>query len=168
MGGGSAGSVLVNRLSEDTDKDVLVLEAGRRDICWGLFIKMPAALIFPSDNKSYDWIYSTDEEPHSGGRNLAHARGTVLGGSSSINGMIYQRGNPMDYAGWAEPEGMEPWDFAHCLPYFNKLANTYAAAPYDKFRVHDGPIKLNRGPATHPLFQSFFASGVAAGYHKTP
>ncbi|MCC0854522.1 choline dehydrogenase [Staphylococcus aureus] len=164
IGGGSAGSVLGNRLSEDKDKEVLVLEAGRSDYFWDLFIQMPAALMFPSGNKFYDWIYSTDEEPHMGGRKVAHARGKVLGGSSSINGMIYQRGNPMDYEGWAEPEGMETWDFAHCLPYFKKLEKTYGAAPYDKFRGHDGPIKLKRGPATNPLFQSFFD----AGYHKTP
>ncbi len=122
IGGGSAGSVLgKNRLSEQKDKEVLVLEAGRSDYFWDLFIQMPAALMFPSGNKFYDWIYSTDEEPHMGGRKVAHARGKVLGGSSSINGMIYQRGNPMDYEGWAEPEGMETWDFAHCLPYFKKL-----------------------------------------------
>ncbi|HCU7389204.1 TPA: choline dehydrogenase [Staphylococcus aureus] len=178
IGGGSAGSVLGNRLSEDKDKEVLVLEAGRSDYFWDLFIQMPAALMFPSGNKFYDWIYSTDEEPHMGGRKVAHARGKVLGGSSSINGMIYQRGNPMDYEGWAEPEGMEEgwaepegmetWDFAHCLPYFKKLEKTYGAAPYDKFRGHDGPIKLKRGPATNPLFQSFFDAGVEAGYHKTP
>lgn len=89
IGGGSAGSVLGNRLSEDKDKEVLVLEAGRSDYFWDLFIQMPAALMFPSGNKFYDWIYSTDEEPHMGGRKVAHARGKVLGGSSSINGMIY-------------------------------------------------------------------------------
>ena len=146
IGGGSAGSVLGNRLSEDKDKEVLVLEAGRSDYFWDLFIQMPAALMFPSGNKFYDWIYSTDEEPHMGGRKVAHARGKVLGGSSSINGMIYQRGNPMDYEGWAEPEGMETWDFAHCLPYFKKLEKTYGAAPYDKFRGHDGFRQEGFGP----------------------
>ncbi len=84
IGGGSAGSVLGNRLSEDKDKEVLVFE-GRSDYFWDLFIQMPAALMFPSGNKFYDWIYSTDEEPHMGGRKVAHARGKVLGGSSSIN-----------------------------------------------------------------------------------
>lgn len=79
IGGGSAGSVLGNRLSEDKDKEVLVLEAGRSDYFWDLFIQMPAALMFPSGNKFYDWIYSTDEEPHMGGRKVAHARGKVLG-----------------------------------------------------------------------------------------
>ena len=166
IGGGSAGSVLGARLSEDKDKNVLVLEAGRSDYFWDLFIQMPAALMFPSGNRFYDWEYQTDEEPHMG-RRVDHARGKVLGGSSSINGMIYQRGNPMDYEGWAEPEGMDTWDFAHCLPYFKKLETTYGAAPYDKVRGHDGPIKLKRGPATNPLFKSFFNAGVEAGYHKT-
>lgn len=166
IGGGSAGSVLGNRLTEDKDKDVLVLEAGRSDYPWDLFIQMPAALMFPSGNRFYDWIYETEEEPHMG-RKVDHARGKVLGGSSSINGMIYQRGNPMDYEGWAEPEGMETWNFAHCLPYFKRLEKTYGAAPYDKYRGHQGPIKLKRGPATNPLFKSFFDAGVEAGYHKT-
>ena len=74
------------------------------------------------------------------GRKVDHARGKVLGGSSSINGMIYQRGNPMDYEGWAEPEGMESWDFAHCLPYFKRLEKTYGATPFDQFRGHHGPL----------------------------
>ena len=90
IGGGSAGSVLGNRLTEDKDKEVLVLEAGRSDYPWDLFIQMPAALMFPSGNRFYDWIYQTEEEPHMG-RKVDHARGKVLGGSSSINGMIYQR-----------------------------------------------------------------------------
>ena len=166
IGGGSAGSVLGNRLTEDKDKNVLVLEAGRSDYPWDLFIQMPAALMFPSGNPFYDWIYQTEEEPHMG-RKVDHARGKVLGGSSSINGMIYQRGNPMDYEGWAEPEGMETWDFAHCLPYFKRLEKTYGAAPYDQYRGHQGPVKLKRGPATNPLFKSFFDAGVEAGYHKT-
>ena len=166
IGGGSAGSVLGNRLTEDKDKEVLVLEAGRSDYPWDLFIQMPAALMFPSGNRFYDWIYQTEEEPHMG-RKVDHARGKVLGGSSSINGMIYQRGNPMDYEGWAEPEGMESWDFAHCLPYFKRLEKTYGATPFDQFRGHHGPIKLKRGPATNPLFKSFFDAGVEAGYHKT-
>ena len=89
------------------------------------------------------------------GRKVDHARGKVLGGSSSINGMIYQRGNPLDYEGWAEPEGMESWDFAHTVYLILKIRKTFGAAPHDQFRGHQGPIKLKRGPATNPLFKSF-------------
>src|SRR5699024_6248501 len=92
VGGGSAGSILGNRLSEDGTKSVLILEAGRSDYPWDPFIQMPAALMFPSGNPLYDWGYKSDPEPHMNGRRIAHARGKVLGGSSSINGMIYQRG----------------------------------------------------------------------------
>ncbi|MGK9045381.1 choline dehydrogenase [Mammaliicoccus vitulinus] len=168
IGGGSAGSVLGSRLSEDKDKSVLVLEAGRSDYAWDLLIQMPAALMFPSGNRFYDWKYETEGEPHMGGRKVAHARGKVLGGSSSINGMIYQRGNPMDYEGWGEPEGMETWKFANCLPYFKKLEKTFGADKSDQYRGHNGPIKLRRGPATNPLFQAFFNAGVQAGFNKTP
>ncbi|MCE5038888.1 choline dehydrogenase [Staphylococcus auricularis] len=168
IGGGTAGSVLGNRLTADKNNDVLILEAGRSDYPWDLLIQMPAALMFPSGNRFYDWIYETKNEPHMNGRKVAHARGKVLGGSSSINGMIYQRGNPMDYEGWAEPEGMENWDFAHCLPYFKRLETTFAADKDDKFRGLHGPLKLRRGPATNPLFQAFFDAAVQAGYHKTP
>ncbi|PTJ22639.1 choline dehydrogenase [Staphylococcus simulans] len=168
IGGGSAGSVLGNRLSVDKNNEVLVLEAGRSDYFWDLFIQMPAALMYPSGNRFYDWIYATNNELHMGGRQVAHARGKVLGGSSSINGMIYQRGNPMDYEKWGSPKGMETWDYAHCLPYFKRLETTFGAEQDDEYRGHHGPIKLKRGPAKNPLFQAFFDAGVQAGYNKTP
>lgn len=168
IGGGSAGSVLGARLSEDKDKSVLVLEAGRSDYAWDLLIHMPAALMYPSGNRFYDWKYETEGEPHMGGRKVAHTRGKVLGGSSSINGMIYQRGNPMDYEKWGSDEGMDNWNYAHCLPYFKKLEKTFGAEKSDPYRGHSGPIKLRRGPATNPLFQAFFNAGVEAGYNKTP
>lgn len=168
IGGGSAGSVLGSRISEDVSNNVLVLEAGRSDYPWDLLIQMPAALMYPAGNKLYDWIYETTPEPHMDGRKVGHARGKVLGGSSSINGMIYQRGNPMDYEKWAKPEGMDSWDYAHCLPYFKRLEKTFGATKDDQLRGHHGPIKLRRGPADNPLFQAFFDAGVEAGYNKTP
>ncbi|MDN4526416.1 choline dehydrogenase [Fictibacillus fluitans] len=167
VGGGSAGSVLGDRLSADGTKKVLVLEAGRSDYSWDLLIQMPAALPFPAGKSLYDWKYESDPEPHMGGRRIKHARGKVLGGSSSINGMIYQRGNPLDYERWGADEGMDTWDFAHCLPYFKRLENALGS-PDDDLRGHDGPIKLERGPATNPLFQAFFNSAVEAGYSRTP
>ena len=101
------------------------------------------------------------------GRRIYHARGKVLGGSSSINGMIFQRGNPMDYERWGADPGMGDWDFAHCLPYFNRMENCLAAAPDDPYRGHDGPLALERGPATNPLFEAFFTAAEQAGYPRT-
>ena len=107
VGGGSAGSALASRLSADPANRVLVLEAGRSDYPWDVYIHMPAALTFPSGNRLYDWRYESEPEPHMHGRRIAHARGKVLGGSSSINGMIFQRGNPLDYERWGADPGME-------------------------------------------------------------
>jgi choline dehydrogenase len=167
VGGGSAGSALANRLSADPANRVLVLEAGRNDSLWDVFIHMPAALAFPIGSRFYDWKYESEPEPHMGGRRIYHARGKVLGGSSSINGMIFQRGNPMDYERWASDPGMETWDHAHCLPYFKRMENCLAAAADDPFRGHDGPLVLERGPARGPLFDAFFAAVQEAGYPLT-
>ena len=167
VGGGSAGSVLANRLSADPSTSVLVLEAGRSDYPWDLFIQMPAALTYPSGNPLYDWRYASEPEPHLDNRRIAHARGKVLGGSSSINGMIFQRGNALDYERWAADPGMSDWDWAHCLPYFRKMENCLAADPDDPYRGHSGPLELERGPATNPLFGAFFEAGQQAGYPVT-
>ena len=165
VGGGSAGCALANRLSADPSTRVLVLEAGRPDYWWDLYIHMPAALSFPIGNRFYDWKYESEPEPHMNGRRVYHARGKVLGGSSSINGMIFQRGNALDYERWAADPGMESWNYAHCLPYFRRMETCLAGA--DEYRGGDGPIPLERGPATNPLFQAFFDAVQQAGYSLT-
>ncbi|MBW3603738.1 MAG: choline dehydrogenase [Actinobacteria bacterium] len=167
VGGGSAGSVLANRLSVDPTIRVLVLEAGRRDWRFDVFIHMPAALAFPIGSRFYDWRYESEPEPHMDGRRISHARGKVLGGSSSINGMIFQRGNPIDYERWACAPGMAAWDYAHCVPYFNRMETCLAADPDDPYRGHAGPLVLERGPATGPLFSALFAAVQQAGYPLT-
>ena len=167
VGGGSAGSVLANRLSTDPSDRVLVLEAGRPDYLWDVFIHMPAALTYPIGWRWYDWKYESEPEPHMGGRRIYHARGKVLGGSSSINGMIFQRGNPLDYERWAADPGMESWDHAHCLPYFRRMESCLAADAADEFRGHSGPLVLERGPAKSPLFGAFFEAVQQAGYALT-
>jgi choline dehydrogenase len=167
VGGGSAGSALANRLSADPGTRVLVLEAGRPDYIWDPFIHMPAALTFPIGSRFYDWKYESEPEEHLNGRRIYHARGKVLGGSSSINGMIFQRGNPLDYERWAADDGMADWDYAHCLPYFKRMENCLAADDDDPFRGKDGPLVLERGPADGLLFRAFFAAVRQAGYHLT-
>jgi choline dehydrogenase len=168
VGGGSAGSALANRLSADPSIRVLVLEAGRPDYPFDVFLHMPAALTFPIGSRFYDWKYESEPEPFMNGRRIYHARGKVLGGSSSINGMIFQRGNPLDYERWAADPGMATWDYAHCLPYFKKMETALAAAPDDPYRGHHGPLVLERGPATNPLFGAFFQAVQQAGHALTP
>ena len=165
VGGGSAGCVLANRLSEDPTCRVLVLEAGRPDAWWDLPIQIPAALMMPIGSRFYDWGYSSLPEPHMGGREIYHARGKLLGGSSSINGMIFQRGNPLDYDGWAQEPGLEHWQYEDCLPYFKRMER--APSGEDAFRGREGPLRLERGPAQGPLFERFFAAAQEAGYSLT-
>ena len=165
IGGGSAGSALASRLSADPANRVAVLEAGRPDYRWDAFIHMPAALTFPIGSRFYDWKYESEPEPCMNGRRIYHARGKVLGGSSSINGMIFQRGNPLDYERWAADPEMATWDYAHCLPYFKKMETCLAGS--EPYRGSRGPLVLERGPATNPLFGAFFEAVQQAGLALT-
>ena len=158
VGGGSAGCVLANRLSADPSTRVLVLEAGRPDYPWDVFIHMPAALSFPIGSRFYDWQYESEPEPYMNGRRIYHARGKVLGGSSSINGMIFQRGNPLDYERWAADPGMAEWSYAHCLPYFKRMETCLAGA--DEFRGGTGPLVLERGPGHQPVVRRVLRRGA--------
>ena len=165
IGGGSAGSVLANRLSEDPANEVLVLEAGRPDYLMDFRIHMPAALSYLLTGTFYNWGYSSDPEPYMDQRRIAQPRGKVLGGSSSINGMIWIRGNKGDYNKWAKEKGLDHWDYAHVLPYFKKL-ETRLIGP-DKYHGDKGPLKLTTPKNENPLFGAFFESVQEAGYPLT-
>jgi choline dehydrogenase len=126
---------------------------------------MPAALPFPIGSRYYDWRYESEPEPGMNDRRIYHARGKLLGGSSSINGMIFQRGNPLDYERWASAPGMESWSYAHCLPYFKRMEQ--CGEGVDEWRGGAGPLVLERGPGTNPLFETFLSAVVEAGYERT-
>src|SRR3954447_3659845 len=163
VGGGSAGSVLGGRLSADPGTRVLVLEAGPAEHKWDPIVAMPAALGFPLGNRRYDWCYTTEPEPHLNNRRIRLPRGRILGGSSTINGMMYQRGNPADFDQWAAETGDPGWSYAHLLPYFQRHENSLGSDPQG-VRGHAGPQFLDRAPADGPLFQAFFAAAGQAGH----
>lgn len=163
IGAGSAGCAMAYRLAE-SGRSVIVVEHGGSD--WGPFINMPGALSYPMNMKRYDWGYVTEPEPHMNGRVMACPRGKVIGGSSSINGMIYVRGHARDFDTW-EAMGADGWGFADVLPYYKRMENWHGTGGEPGWRGTDGPLHVTRGPMNNPLFQAFIESGAAAGYGAT-
>ncbi|MGK5115191.1 choline dehydrogenase [Geodermatophilus sp. CPCC 205506] len=162
VGAGTAGCIVAARLSEDPDVEVLLVEAGGTDRL--PIIAMPGALPFVYQNKYIQWGHQSGPEPELGGKVIDEKAGKVIGGSSSINAMIFNRGNPMDYDGWAA-DGLPDWDFARCLPYFRKM-ETFEDGP-DDWRGGDGPLLITRARAEHKLYEAFLHAGVEAGHEVT-
>ncbi|MEL7429974.1 MAG: choline dehydrogenase [Pseudomonadota bacterium] len=163
VGSGSAGAVMADRLSADGNHTVMVIEYGGSDI--GPFIQMPAALSFPMNMSTYDWGYKTDPEPNMGGRKMAAPRGKVIGGSSSINGMVYVRGHAGDFDHWQEA-GANGWSYADVLPYFQRMEAS--ASNEDGSRGTGGPLHVKKGDTPNPLFDAFIKAGEQAGFGVTP
>ncbi|MHA6644710.1 choline dehydrogenase [Mesorhizobium sp. A623] len=162
IGSGSAGSAMAYRLSEDGKHSVIVIEFGGTDM--GPLIQMPSALSIPMNMPHYDWGFSSEPEPHLDGRTLVTPRGKVLGGSSSINGMVYVRGHARDFDHWAE-QGATGWGYADVLPYFKRMEDSEGGE--EGWRGKSGPLHVQRGLRRNPLYQAFMQAGVQAGFELT-
>ncbi|XP_077371287.1 choline dehydrogenase, mitochondrial [Festucalex cinctus] len=169
VGAGSAGCVLANRLTEDAQESVLLLEAGPKDLLLGSVrlswkIHMPAALIYNLCDDKYNWYYHTLPQAHVDNRVMYWPRGRVWGGSSSLNAMVYIRGHAEDYNRW-QREGADGWDYDHCLPYFRKAQCHELGG--DRYCGDSGPLHVSRGKTNHPLHKAFIEAGQQAGYPFT-
>lgn len=163
VGAGSAGCVLASRLTEDTEVNVYLIEAGPGDTSWE--IHMPAAFSRPLNSDRFNWAYRTEPEPFLNNRVMDCPRGRVVGGSSSINGMCYVRGHAFDYDRWAEETGDPNWAYAHCLPYFRKAETRDSGE--NSYHGGEGPLRVTTGAIQNPLYQAFIDAGVQAGYGYT-
>ncbi|MDP5217905.1 choline dehydrogenase [Ruegeria sp. 2205SS24-7] len=165
VGAGSAGCAMAYRLSE-AGSSVLVIEHGGSDI--GPFIQMPAALSYPMNMSRYDWGFNSEPEPHLNNRRLVVPRGKVIGGSSSINGMVYVRGHAMDFDTWAEM-GADGWAYTNVLPYYKRMEHWHDGGHGgdSEWRGIDGPLHVSRGPRRNPLYHAFVEAGKQAGYETT-
>ncbi len=162
VGSGSAGAIVASRLSEDPDTSVLLLEAGQWDT--SPIFRIPAAARYAFNARKHHWTYETEPEPHLNGRRLSQPRGRIVGGSSSINGMVYLRGNPLDFEGWAEA-GATGWAYADVLPYFQRLEGW--ADPVSEYQGRDGPVAVSTTTQPNPIAKAFVAAGLEAGYEPT-
>lgn len=163
VGAGSAGCVLADRLSADGKNKVLLLEFGGSDR--SIFIQMPAALAYPMHSKKYNWGYESEPEPALNGRRLSCPRGKGLGGSSSINGLVYVRGNPMDFERWQDEHGAKGWGYAQVLPYFKRAEGRQEGG--DTYRGSDGPLSTTYGTLKNPLHHAWLEAAQQAGYALT-